>query len=367
MRARSVLTVLVIVFVILPFIDSSISWLWIHNHSPSPVAYTGAVQYSVYFPKTFAIIEASRKGRIEEVSPWEITVITRDNLTLPVAYDYRPQLLRRIAEQEKQINETIEGLKDEKGTWDGGSLYAKLSSVVWLEDDVAKHREKLMRASIDLQPTGRAWMVFIQATVLTMLWLVVFLWARKNERKRPGFALLVTSGMLVLILLGYAFVFTGFPFREEMKAPPAGFLAGINYTANDSGITRCEETWLVKADADTESLFREYLHRGVVVYADDPTYGVHFLVLLLNESDRNALANSLNESRSLWIDFRECGYDKSLRKLGRVLQLGRELVAKGYITPEDYSRLEKYVEEKRAELESLRLAADYRIQVNFYR
>ncbi|NJE05121.1 hypothetical protein E3E36_02955 [Thermococcus sp. M36] len=363
-RGEKAAVLLLVCLVLLPFLDNLVAYLYLSKYPELPYTPTASIEYNSYFPKVYGILEAERKGEIVNWSRHSFLVKTDEGLNLPVYYDYRPDLLRLIGERERSLNKTLAEIRKRKGTWDGKSLHQELMAMAWNEREIEKYRERLNYSNVYIFPTGPFWfVVLVQLPVLTVSGIILMRRAWKGRNLNSVIKLLA---LMFLLLGGYYYVLTGFPFTGH-EPPSDGFLETIKVSEKPFNITRCQETWIIKASPAVKKILLEEGERGFVVNAIRPSSSVTSLELWVDESERGRLFARLNETTGVLVERRECTDEKMMETLDREKELALELLKGDYITEGDHRTFLDYVEEERKNVLSLKFAADCSIWIYFYR
>ncbi|CAD5244586.1 hypothetical protein [Thermococcus camini] len=365
-KSSKVIFALVFLLVAIPFVDYGIAEFLLRDVPEVPVIVGTPVTYGIYFPKTYAVLEAERNGEIIWRVGDTLYVRTAGNLSLPVMYDNRPEIGELIENRSVEIERILEEVRGKKGSWNGSGLYLQLSNVVWLNESIAKSREGFDEASVELFPAGSPGLILLQVFVITLAGIAFAFEIRDFADREPAKALAVAVIFSTMLMVGYAFVFGGYPFHSGYEPVPEGFLAGIEPVERNATISPpCLEDWFVRATPDVERIFREHLRSNPPVYADDPEYSVHYLELWLNESERDALLSELENLSVVWVEGGECWDEMRLRYLEETETLGKELLERGYIDEEDYMRLRVEIKTRRERLLEMDFPAKYRVWVYF--
>ena len=367
MRKKSkVAFALAFLLVVLPFLDYGIAQFLLRDVPDAPVLVVTPVTYGIYFPKTYAIIEAERNGEILWKASYTLHVRTEGNLSLPVVYDHRPKIQELIHNRSMEMERILEEIKENKGNWNGSELYLKLSNVIWLNESIAESREGLNEATVELFPVaGQGW-TLLQALVITLAGIAFAFEIKDFADRKPTTAFVVAVIFAFLLFAGYTFVFTGYPFHARHSSIPDGFLAGVQPVERKSTVSPpCLEDWYVGATPEVEKTFLEHLRDNPPVRAEDPEYYVHDLELWLNESERDALFSELESLCVVWVWNRECQDQERLRHLDEVEKLGLELLDRGYIDERDFHDLEAFIDAERKRVMEMKFPARYRIWVHF--
>ncbi|NJE01335.1 hypothetical protein [Thermococcus sp. JdF3] len=364
-KSSKVIFALAFLLVAVPFVDCGIAEFLLRDVPEVPVIADTPVTYGIYFPKTYAVLEAGRNGEIIWRAGDTLYVRTGENLSLPIVYDHRPQIQELIENRSAEIQQILEEVKDGKGNWNGSDLYLQLSYVVWLNESIAKYEGGFDEASVELFPVAGT-LALLQGLVITLAGVAFAFEIRDFADREPAKAFTVAVVFSALLMLGYAFVFMGYPFYGWHGSVPDGFLAGIQPVERNSTVSPpCLEDWFVRATPEVERIFREHLRDNPPVYADDPDYSVHYLELWLNESERNALFSELESLGAVWVWDRECWDRERLRYLKETETLGKELLERGYIDESDYVELKGEVETRRKRILGMRFPAEYQVEVRF--
>ncbi|NJE29474.1 hypothetical protein E3E38_00185 [Thermococcus sp. 18S1] len=364
-KSSKAIFVLAFLLVAVPFLDYGMAEFLLRDVPEVPVVVGTPVTYGLYFPKTYAVLEAERNGEVIWRAGDTLYVRTSDDLNLPTVYDYRPEIQELIENRSTEIQRILEEVKGGKGDWNASELYLRLSYVVWLNESISEYRDRLDEASVELFPVAGI-LALLQGLMITLAGVAFAFEIRDFADREPAKALAVAVIFSGLLVVGYAFVFVGYPFHTGHSSIPDGFLAGIQpVERNSSPSPPCLESWYVKASPEVEGIFRKYLRDNPPVYADDPEYSVHYLELWLNESERNALLSGLKDLGAVWVKDRECWDRESLASLDRTETLGKELLDRGYIDEGDFRGLEDSIDAERERIMGMKFPARYRVMVSF--
>ncbi|AFL95902.1 hypothetical protein CL1_1705 [Thermococcus cleftensis] len=364
-KSSKVIFALAFLLVAVPFVDCGIAEFLLRDVPEVPVVVGTPVTYGIYFPKTYAVLEAGRNGEIVWRAGDTLYVRTSGDLNLPTEYDYRPQIQELIENRSAEIQRILEEVKDGKGNWNASELYLRLSHVVWLNESISEYGDRLGEASVELFPVVGT-LALLQGLVITLAGVAFAFEIRDFADREPAKALAVAVLFSALLLVGYAFIFAGYPFNTVHHSIPEGFLAGIQPVERNSSVSPpCLESWYVRATPEVERIFREHLLDNPPVYADDPDYSVHYLELWLNESERDALFSELESLGAVWVWDRECWDRERLATLNETEALGRELLDRGYIDERDFRGLEALIDAERKRIMEMKFPARYRVMVSF--
>ncbi|NJE61466.1 hypothetical protein [Thermococcus sp. 21S7] len=125
---------LAVLLVPVPFVDYGIAEFLLRDVPEVPGIVATPVTYGIYFPKTYAILEAGRNGEILWRAGDTLYVRTGENLSLPIVYDHSPEIQELIENRSAGIRRILETVREKKGSWNGSELYLQLSNVVWLNE-----------------------------------------------------------------------------------------------------------------------------------------------------------------------------------------------------------------------------------------